>query len=314
MTGSCVHRFNRLFVKTALWVVFGAALQLSAGCASTAAREKTPVAHSSEAATSRSPLLAKSFEDAVARGDTAWNAGDVDMAIYLYIQALSFQPRDVVTLTKLGTIEQTQGNLPLAARAFELAANAKPSDANLSGRLGLILTALGDKENAYKWLKLSVDNGNTDWRVVDQLSVVETKEGHYTDAVQYAGQAVAQAPKAALPLLHRAEAYYGMGSYEMAEYAARDALRLTNLPDAWRLLGQIQAKQRAYPASVDSLLHVMDPATAYNMAGKLALDNGDNAVALRFFEKASVASPVYMTETQRNVAIARERLSATAEQ
>ena len=314
MTGSFVHRFHLPLVPTAMLVMLGTVLLLNAGCASTAARQPTPVAHPSAAQTSRSSVLAKNFEDAVARGDAAWNAGQADMAIYLYVQALSFQPRDVVTLTKLGTIEQAQGDLQLAARAFELAANAKPGDANLSGRLGLILTALGDNENAWKWLKLGVDNGSTDWRVVDQLSVIETREGHYVDAVQYAGQAAAQAPKIALPLLHRAEAYYGMGNYGMAEYAVRDALRLTELPDAWRLLGQIKAKQRAYPASVDSLLQVMDSATAYNMAGKLALDNGDNAVALRYFEKASIASPVYMTESQRNAAIARERLSVTAKQ
>ena len=314
MTGSFVHRFNPGTVPTALFVALGAALLLSAGCASTAAREQAPAAHSKAAEVPKNPALAKTFEDAVARGDTAWRSGEVDMAVYLYIQALSFQPRDVVTLTKLGTIEQTQGNLQLAARAFELAVNAKPSDANLAGRLGLILTALGDTENAYKWLKLSVDNGSTDWRVVDQLSVIETREGRYTDAVQYAAQAVAQAPKVALPQLHRAEAYYGMRRYDAAEYAARDALRITNLPDAWRLLGQIQAQQRAYPASVDCLLKVMDSANAYNMAGKLALDNGDNEVALRYFEKASISSPVYMTEAQRNAAIARERLSATVKQ
>jgi tetratricopeptide (TPR) repeat protein len=298
---------TRSFVQL---VVFGAALLLSAGCASTSSREQAPVAHSGAPETPRNPALAKSFDDAVARGDAAWHAGEADMAVYFYIQALSFQPRDVVTLTKLGTIEQTQGNLTLAARAFELAANAKPSDANLTGRLGLILTALGDNENAYKWLKLSADNGSTDWRVVDQLSVVETREGRYSNAVQYAGQAAAQAPKAAKPLLHRAEAYYGMGEYAMAEYAVRDALHLGNSPDAWQLLGKIQAKQHAYPASIDSLLQVMDSATAYNTAGKLALDNGDNKVALGYFEKASAASPVYLTDVQRNAAIARERLGA----
>ncbi|MBS0417233.1 MAG: hypothetical protein JSR66_05950 [Proteobacteria bacterium] len=315
MSVSFAHRLNPPLIRAALWVVLGSAFLLSAGCAGTAAREKSPAAAQAKATeTSRNPALAKSFEDAVSRGDTAWRSGEVDMAIYLYIQALSFQPRDVTTLTKLGTIEQIQGNLQLAARAFELAVNAKPSDANLAGRLGLILTVLGDKDNAYKWLKLSVDNGSMDWRVVDQLSVIEAKEGRYTNAVQYASQAAAQAPKVALPLLHRADAYYGMGRYEMAEYAARDALHLSNLPDAWRLLAKIQAKQRAYPASVDSLLQVMDAATAYNMAGQLALDNGDNAVALRFFERASNASPVYSTEVQRNVAIARERLTATVKQ
>jgi tetratricopeptide (TPR) repeat protein len=101
-----------------------------------------------------------------------------------------------------------------------------------------------------------------------------------------------------------------MGEYAMAEYAVRDALHLGNSPDAWQLLGKIQAKQHAYPASIDSLLQVMDSATAYNTAGKLALDNGDNKVALGYFEKASAASPVYLTDVQRNAAIARERLGA----
>jgi tetratricopeptide (TPR) repeat protein len=288
--------------STVQLVVLGAVLLLS------------PVAQSRAPETPRNPALATSFDDAVARGDTAWRSGEVDLAIYLYIQALSFQPRDVVTLTKLGTIEQTQGNLQLAARAFELAANAKPSDTSLTGRLGLILTALGDNENAYKWLKLSADNGSTDWRVVDQLSVIETREGRYSNAVQYAGQAAAQAPKSAKPLLHRAEGYFGMGEYRMAEYAIRDALRLGGTSDAWGLLGKIQAKQRAYPASIDSFLQVMDPSAAYNTAGQLALDNGDNQVALGYFEKASLASPVYSADVQRNVAIARERLSATVKQ
>ena len=58
----------------------------------------------------------------------------------------------------------------------------------------------------------------------------------------------------------------------------------------------------------------MDPSTAYNTAGQLALDNGDNQVALGYLEKASLASPVYSADVQRNTAIARERLSAAGKQ
>ena len=313
MTRSIVHQFNHLLAQIVILATAGVGV-LNAGCASTASQERAPVAHSSPTDASQGLRLAKSFEDAVTRGDAAWNSGQADMAIYLYIQALSFKPRDVVTLGKLGSIEQAQGDMTLAARAFELAANADPSDPRLTGRLGLILMSLGDRENAYKWLRLSVDSGSTDWRVVDQLSVIENQEGHYVDAIQYSGAAVAQAPGGALPRLHRGQALYGMENYALAEDAAREALRLGNLPEAWRLLGQIQAKRRAYPASVDCFLQFMDSATAYNMEGKLAMDNGDNAVALRYFEKASIASPVYMTEALRNAAIARERLSVTAKQ
>ncbi len=235
------------------------------------------------------------------------------MAVYLYIQALSFRPRHIDTLGKIGSIEQARGNLVLAARAFELAANADESDARLSGRLGLILLALGDEEKAATWLQRSAGSGSTDWRVFDALGVTESHQGRYPAALQYSGEAVALAPGVAMPLLHRGLALFGSGNYIGAEDAVRTALRLSNLPEGWRLLGQIQAKRHAYPAAIDSLLQVMDPPAAYNMAGKLAMDNGDNSVALHYFERASAASPVYLVEAQRNAAIARERLGTLSQ-
>jgi len=304
-----IDRTSTCFQCLALGVT-AAALLLSAGCASTASRQKSPQSHATAGA-SPNANLAGSFEDAVARGDEAWNAGQADMAVYLYIQALSFRPRDIDTLGKLGSIEQAQGNLELAARAFELAANADPGDPRLSGRLGLIQMALGNEDEALKWLRLSVNAGATDWRVLDGLGVIESRGGHYIDALQYCAQAVALAPGQAVPLLHRGEALYGSGNYLLAEDAARGVLRIGNRPDAWRLLGQIQAKRRTYSAAVDSFLQAMDAANAYNTTGKMAMENGDNAMALRFFEKAAFASPVYLTEAQHNAAVARERLSST---
>jgi len=310
MTRSIVARGTDCLRRSLVAISLGSAAILNAGCAATAP-QKTEVTASKP---SQSSVLTRSFEEAVTRGDAAWSAGQADMAIYLYVQALSFRPRDVTTLGKLGSIEQAQGNLTLAATAFELAANENPSEPRLSGRLGLINLALGDEEKAWKWLRLSVDGGTTDWRVLDALSVIEARHGHYVDALQYSGEAVALAPGLAMPLLHRGQALHGTGNDVAAEDAARSVLRISNTPDAWRLLGEIQAKRRAYPASVDSFLQAMDAATAYNMTGKLAMDNGDNAAALRYFEKASVASPVYRTELQRNAAIARERLDSTVTQ
>jgi sterol desaturase/sphingolipid hydroxylase (fatty acid hydroxylase superfamily) len=59
-------------------------------------------------------------------------------------------------------------------------------------------------------------------------------------------------------------------------------------------------------------LQVLAAPTAYNTVAKSALENGDNAIALRYFEKASVLSPVYLPQTQRNAAIERERLDSTS--
>jgi Flp pilus assembly protein TadD len=256
----------------------------------------------------KSPGLAKSFEEAVERGDAAWSAGEVDMAIYQYVQALSFRPRDVTTLSKLGVIEQRQGNLQLATRALELAASASPSDARITARLGLIYLALGQDDNARTWLTRSADTASPDWRVYDGLGVVDEHRGDNAAALLHLQQALTLAPGVPTPLLHRGQAMFNSGDYAGAEAAVRAALSRGDLPGGWELLGQIQAKRRAYRDSLDSLLRVVDAPVAYNAVAKSALDNGDNAVALSYFQKASELSPVYLPEAERNAAIARGRL------
>jgi tetratricopeptide (TPR) repeat protein len=258
----------------------------------------------------KSPMLSKSFEEAVERGDAAWSGGEVDMAIYQYVQALSFRPRDVTTLSKLGVIEQRQGNLQLATRALELAANASPSDARISARLGLIYLALGQDDNARTWLTRSADTASPDWRVYDGLGVVDEHRGDNAGALLYLQKALTLAPGVPTALLHRGQAMFNSGDYADAEAAVRAALSRGDLAGGWELLGQIQAKRRAYQDSLDSLLRVLDAPVAYNAVAKSALDNGDNAVALSCFQKASELSPVYFPEAEREAAIARRRLDS----
>ncbi len=262
--------------------------------------------------TFKSPVLAKSFDDAVTRGDAAWLEGSADMAIYLYVQALSFRPTDVRTLTKLAVIEQRGGNLQLAAKAYELAANANPTDVRLSAQLGLIYQALGQDEDAHRWLLRSADNSSQDWRVYDGLGVLEARGGDSAAALQHLQRAQALAPSVAAPLLHSGQAMLKSGAYAQAETAVRAALTREATPETWQLLGEIQAKRGAYSASLDSLLEVLDAPVAYQTVARTALDNGDNAVALRYFEKASTLSPVYLPEAERNANRARERLDATS--
>lgn len=256
-------------------------------------------------------VLAKSFDEAVARGDAAWLSSDADMAIYLYVQALSFRPSDPVTLAKLGVIEQRRGDLELAARAYELAANASPSDPRLSAQLGLVYLAMGEDENAHKWLLRSVDTASSDWRVYDGLGIVEERRGDSANALQHLQHAQALAPGNAAPLLHRGQAMFDVGDYVGAEAAVRDAMSHSTNPESWQLLGKIQAKRRVYTDSLDSLLEVMDPPAAYSLVARTALDNGDNAVALRYFERAATLSPVFLPEAERSANKARERLDAT---
>ncbi len=75
------------------------------------------------------------------------------MAIYMYVQALSFRPRDFNTLCKLGSIEEKRDEPELATRAFELAAEAKPDDPLITGHLGLLYLQQNDEDKALGWLE-----------------------------------------------------------------------------------------------------------------------------------------------------------------
>jgi tetratricopeptide (TPR) repeat protein len=337
MTYRSVRKMDSRVALCALSVAAGIGAVLASGCASappkpnitpvqtaTTSVTQQPTADSDSPGTAstdtpvakkqkpfKSAALAKSFDDAVARGDAAWLSGDVDMAIYLYVQALSFRPTDAVTLSKLGVIEQHTGNLQLAARAYELAANANPGDARLSAQLGLVYLALGQDDSARKWLARSADAASSDWRVYDGLGVIEQRRGEYASALGHLQRAQALAPNVAAPVLHRGQALFSDGNYAEAEAAARDAIRRDATPEAWELLGNIQSKRRAYADSLDSLLEVMNAPAAYNLVANAALENGDNAAALRYFERASTLSPVYLPDAERNANRARERLDST---
>jgi tetratricopeptide (TPR) repeat protein len=288
------------------------------GCASTAPRtyavapKRDQQAAQPDSAKTNSPRagLAKTFDEAVARGDDSWRSGEAEMALYLYVQALSFNPRDVTTLKKIGSIEQSRDNLPLAAQAFLLAANTDPADVALTARLGLIYLALGEDDNAIHWLRSSADSGSTDWHVYDGLGIVLQRRGD-PGSLQYLQKAVELGSGKSAPLLHQGQAKFKAGDLSGAESALHASLLAGNSPEAWQLLGEIQAKRRAYGESISSLLKALDVVEAYNTVGQLALANGDNKVALSYFEKAAAASPVYLQEVARDSAIARERIAAS---
>jgi tetratricopeptide (TPR) repeat protein len=285
-----------------------------AGCATTppqagtASQAKTPATHGED---SDSPTrLAASFDEAVRRGDSAWESHNTDLALYLYVQALSFRPRDVSTLGKIGSIQEARGNLDLARRAFELAATTAPDDARATSHLGLVLLAQGDVDGADNWLRKSIASDVNSWRSYDALGLIAQRRGHYDDALSFLQRATTLAPSAPGPLLHRGSVQLAMGDFVKAETSLQQSLDRRQTIDAWRLLGEAQAHRGEYAEALTSLLQVSDVASAYNKVGEVAMANHDNQVALEYFQKATDSSPVYFPEAERNAAIARERLHA----
>lgn len=250
-----------------------------------------------------------SLEEGVQRGDDAWRQGQLDMAVYLYIQALQFDNRNAPILAKIGAIHESRGNLPLARRAFELAREYDPSDTRYSERLGLIEINLGDDSAALDVLSAADRSSPERARVLDGLGLLALRRGAYPQAMQYFERARLRSPRTASIILHRGQALLLMGNTVAAEHDARIVLQFGEMPEAWRLLGEAQASSKNYHDALESFAHVMDLAHAYEAAGNAAMKQGDHEMAREYFERATQTSPTYFETAHRNLAIVTAELA-----
>src|SRR5262245_28078134 len=131
--------------------LLGLAVVLVGGCASApaatqaAAKAPTELYSGQPATVDATEFPVASAAEGRERGDTAWQHGDLDLAMYLYLQALPFEPSDAAPLRKIGAIHESRGNLAQARHAFELALARGGEHAATMERLGLLY--LQDEHN-----------------------------------------------------------------------------------------------------------------------------------------------------------------------
>jgi len=97
--------------------------------------------------------------EAVLKGDTALGNGDLDRALFFYVEALKADPSQSLTLIKVGTIHWQRGDLQRSLEAFRRALAIEPANALAVEGEGLALLDLGDRsgarvslERAWRWM------------------------------------------------------------------------------------------------------------------------------------------------------------------
>jgi tetratricopeptide (TPR) repeat protein len=291
---------------------------LLVGCASSPAPlgAKTPVA-AAKPEEKKSPASAardaKEFAEDVQRGDAAWQAQDLDRAIYYYVQAMGKSPHDAATLAKMGTIEDGRGNSALAETAFELAHSADPQEPRIAERLARLYLRRGNVDSAaaiYTQV-LALDPHRT--RALDGMGEVCLARSDYVQSISYFDRALAaEKPDAAAVLAHRGYAKLRINDLAGAEADLRAALTVAPREDAWRYLGELQVRRGDTGAALDSLLNFMDTAQAYNEIGVVFMNMRDYSDAREYFAKAIKTSASWFEEAQKNLALADEHLKNSA--
>jgi tetratricopeptide (TPR) repeat protein len=265
----------------------------------------------------KSPPLAahdaKAFAEDVQRGDAAWQAQDLDRAIYYYVQAMGKSPHDAATLAKMGTIEDGRGDSALAETAFEMAHSAEPQEPRIAERLARLYLQHGKVDGAAEIYAqvLALDPHRA--RALDGMGEVCLVRSDYVQSISYFDRALAaEKPDAAGVLTHRGYAKLIINDLAGAEADLRAALVVSPREDAWRYLGDLQVRRGDTGAALDSLLNFMDTEQAYNEIGVVLMNMSNYRDAREYFSKAIKASAAWFEEAQKNFALADEHLKNSA--
>lgn len=293
-----------------------------AGCAGNAAGQRGEVNSSrsdrdaaSELSKDHSSVLhateypVTSAAEGIARGDAAWRAGKLDLAVYLYVQAAAYDASAPEPFLKIASIHERQGNTALAERAFELALERDPGNAGACERLGLLYLRSGKSEAAGGLFERAILVDPDRWQSHNGLGIVADRRGDFTSAIAHYDTARVLEPRAANIVNNRGYSRYLAGDFAFAEADFREAVRLGALPGTWANLGRAQARQGRYEEALESLLEEMDVARAYNLLGEVALEDDALATAEEYFTQAISAAPRYYPAAQENLELARERLA-----
>ena len=251
-----------------------------------------------------------SAADGIQRGDEAYRNGKVDLAVYLYVQSLTFDASQAEPFLKIGAIHEQKGNRELAEKAYRMALEREPDNAGTCERLGLLYIQSGRNGDAAAMFERAVAIAPNRWRSYNGLGILADRRGDFPAAISFYDQALSIEPTAALVMNNRGYSRYLAGDLPGAESDLKAAIRLGASGGVWTNLGKVQAAQGRYAEALESLLKEKDLPHAYNVLGEAAMERGDFEAAQRYFEQAISESPRYFEEAQKNLGLAKEKLLA----
>ena len=239
--------------------------------------------------------------EAIALGDAALAARDLDQALFQYIRALYKDGDNADVLYKIGLIHAARDNRELARLAYGWAIDSNPDHAGAHAGLGILLTRERRYDEAEAHLQLAVRLDPRLARAHNALGVLADMERNYPRAQQHYRNALALMPKSPLVLNNLGYSLYLGGNMRAAVAAFKDALTHNpNYERAWRNLALVYARQRKYDEAVEALGHVQDRAKAYNDVGYVAMVAGRLQDAESLFDEAIRLSPEYYELASEN--------------
>ena len=258
-------------------------------------------------------LPVESADDARSRAVRALGEQNLDLALYMYVEAAKLDPADDESMYRIGAIHERRGNVELASRAYARAVEIGPAHALALQGLGRRSFDARDMDSAAPLLERAVAADPGLWRAHNMLGVIADMRNDYAAAVEHYSTALALQPQSPAIFNNRGYSKYLAGDLEGAEADFRAAVELdADYERAWQNLGLLYARERQYTMAIGTLSRTAERHVALNDVGYIAMLDGDYVAAERLFAEAVRISPRYYKTAVDNLAELRRRRSSTA--
>jgi len=253
---------------------------------------------------------AASAPEATLRGDAAFAKGDLDRALYFYVESLNIDPAQVSTLLKIGSIHRQRGDQDRALAAYRRVLAVEPDNVNALEGAGLVLLDRRAHDSAGELLGRAAAHDPNRWRAFEGLGVLADLRGDYAKAIESYAAALKVRPDRASLYSNRGYSRYLAGDIAGAEVDFRAALSVDpGFDRAWRNLGLLYVRQKRYEDALATFERVEARSAALNDVGYLAMLEGDYATAESYLSEAISVSPTYYRIADENLERTRQRRS-----
>lgn len=236
------------------------------------------------------------------RAAGALQQGKLELALYYYVKALEFNPKDAAAFNAIAQIHEQRGNLELSTAAYRVVVQLEPDNLNAAQRLGLALVKLSRPKDAELHLQRVLMGDPSNVRALLGLAASADMRGDYEKSKPHYDRALAIEPNSPRVLNNYAYSRYLAGSWEQADELYQQLVRIApNHPQAWLNYGLLQARRNRMQEALQSFQRVLPDAQAYNELGYVYLLDRRYEQAKQLFQQAISLSPTYFERANKNL-------------
>jgi Flp pilus assembly protein TadD len=240
--------------------------------------------------------------EAHAKARAALNKQDIDKALYYYVKALEFNPKDIPALMALARLHSAQGNIEPTILAYQLILEQEPNNIDAMEGAGLTLLKINRANQAKAMLEKANELAPDMPLTLMGIAVYYDLISDFDRANEYYQKAAKLAPKSVKILNNYAYSRYLAGDLEESENIYKKLLRQSPKHTQGLLnYGLLQARIGKTAEALHTLKKVLTESEAYNELGYIYMMQQDYGKARRLFELAISSSPTYFERASKNL-------------